>query len=482
MSDLNLYSVNWQDGMLLTQEHLKDQERYFENLSRWYATFGSDVYGLLGKSFSGQPALAMKHAVNGNRLRVEISRLRAITPGGHCLEIGEPGTGVIAGETEITGGTIPVFVSIDAAAKRPVGQPDPDEDVPRTPYLVAGYTVHLGQAPSIPEGEYLQVAEMVTAGSEVSLSETYIPPSLSTASHEGLAARALDLRNRVENLLSLSSRAYGAIAGAGALSEESSSLQLAFKETMYTLAYHLAASLDELTVGRSGMPPARLVVVFKKIFRVFATLLNLQPGLKYYLNEKLFIKQLSSEVSRFLAAIDAFLLTEYNHRDIGGQIKMIDDTMATLRSTLGFLAQLKSDQLGPQVVATDSLTYLGKAYRAAAGEVGHVETVGELCYLSLDMPSPTALADTVILMSKDLLSVAEWNNIQVRLGINEARGLGETDPVDVDTQAFGDKVALHPQDMLQSPAVRQVTLIFRGIRDTERLSSLGKSDLIMYFV
>jgi hypothetical protein len=191
---------------------------------------------------------------------------------------------------------------------------------------------------------------------------------------------------------------------------------------------------------------------------------------------------MNTEVGRFMSGVDAFLLSEYDHRNIGGQIKVIDDTLTALRGIFGFLAQLKGEQLGPQAVTSDALTYRGKTYRIARLGAFNVEKVGELSYIMLSLPSPIAVSDTVLLMSKDLFSTAEWNNMQVRLGLNEARGLGETDPVDVDTVTYGDKVALHPQDMLKSPAVNQVTLIFRGARDMEKFDSMGKTDIIMYSV
>jgi hypothetical protein len=191
---------------------------------------------------------------------------------------------------------------------------------------------------------------------------------------------------------------------------------------------------------------------------------------------------MNTEVGRFMSGVESFLLSEYDHRDIGGQIKVIDDTVGTLRAIFGFLAQLKSEQLGPQAVATDALTYRGKTYRIVTLGTCTAEQVGELSYVLIALPSPIPVADTVLLMSKDLFSTAEWNNMQVRLGFNEARGLGETDPVDVDTTTYGDKVALHPQDILKSPGVSQVTLIFRGARDMEKFASLGKTDLIMYSV
>jgi len=98
----------------------------------------------------------------------------------------------------------------------------------------------------------------------------------------------------------------------------------------------------------------------------------------------------------------------------------------------------------------------------------------------IEIAEPRAIADTVIQLAKDLHTPAEWMNMQVRLGLNQARGLGETDPVDVDTTTFANKVALRPQDMFKAPSVRQITLIFRGLREPEKFAKLGKTDLIVY--
>ncbi|HHI02070.1 MAG TPA: hypothetical protein ENL22_00945 [candidate division Zixibacteria bacterium] len=85
MSNLNLYSVNWQDGMLITQRHLMDQEKYFEELVRWHALNTGYGYGLISKSFTGKATLNLNLTVNGDRLRVEVSRCQALTPGGHYI-------------------------------------------------------------------------------------------------------------------------------------------------------------------------------------------------------------------------------------------------------------------------------------------------------------------------------------------------------------------------------------------------------------
>jgi len=481
MSDIKLHSVNWQDGMLISQQHLKDQEKYFEDLIRWYAHSPGDNFGLLTKTGEGDDGLAMNLSVSGDRLRVEVRRCRALTPGGHFVDISEIAQNCIFAEAKTPETSLPVFLSVNTHTRKEVGEPDPGETVPRLPFLAGNYDLHLDGPPSAPAGSYLQIAALTISGKVVTQDETYYPPCLSLSADLHLHQKANDLRNRLENLLSLSSRAYQAITMAGALSDESSSVQVAFKEMMYQMALVISSLLDQFVVGRNSRHPFRMVVLFKRLFRVFTTMLNLHPGLKDYLNARFFTKQMNSEIGGFLASVDAFLLSDYNHRDLGGQIKAIDDTLATLRSMFGFLAQLKKEQLGPQAIATDSLTYRGKTYQAAEFASHRVEQIGELCYLVMDFATPIAVSDTVALISKDIFSIPEWNNMQVRLGLNEARGLGETDPVDVDATTYGDKVALHPEDMLKSSAVKQVTLIFRGARDASKLQVMDRSDLQVYY-
>lgn len=480
MSDFKLYSINWQDGMLISQSHLLDQQSYFEELHRWYAANTGINFGLMRRSESAESALALAFSVHGSRIRVEVTRCQAVMSGGAFVEINPAADNTLVGEAELSGELVPVYLSVSATDKQQVGAPDPQEDVPRIPNLVNKCELHIGKAPSMPKDQFIPIASLVNDGGEVRMADHFYPPCLSIGADERLKAKAVDIRNRLENIMSLSSRAYNAIASAGALADQSSSLQTAFKETMYHLAVHLASTIDDFRIDQSAGHPITLSIACRKLFRVFVTLLNLRPGLRDYLNEKFFVKQQRSEVGRFVAATESFLLSEYNHRDIGSQMKQIDEILASIRGIVGFLAQLKGDQLGEQAVATDTLTYGGKTYRNVAYGSARSETIGELSYLLIDFPGSQSVSDTVILLSKELFSTAEWNNMQVRLGLNDARGLGETDPIDLDTTTYGDKVALRPQDMLPSPAVSQITLVFRGVREPAKFADLSASDLVVY--
>lgn len=482
MTDLNLYSVNWQDGMLITQRHLQDQENYFEELARWYALNIGDRHGLIRKSFSGHPALSLNLSMSGNRLRVEVVRCQALTPDGGVIEINENNQTAVHAEGEVSGNKVPVYIGIDATARKQVGDPEPHEDLPRLPYLTGNYLLTLGAPPELPEGRCLQIAELSLDGGNVAPAEYYYPPCITLYADEQLTSKSLDYRNRLENLLSLSSRAYMAVCAGGALSGERTELQQAFKDTIYQFAYHLSSTLDSYVVGKNSGHPIHLVMFFKRLFRSFTTLLNLQPGLKDLLNERFFIKEMSSEMGRFMSQVDAFLLADYNHNDLGNHIRAIDDILSQVRGVFGFLAQVKKEQLGDQAVASDTLTYHGQTYRVVDYGGCRTEVMGELCYLLIDVPDARAMSDTVVLLNKDLFDAAQWTSMQVRLGQNEARGLGETDPVEIDVVTYGNKVALHPQDMLKSPSVNQITLIFRGAADSQRFTNLSKMDLIVYAI
>jgi len=481
MSDLNLYSVNWQDGMLVTQQHLKDQEAFLEEVARWYQLTGGDAYGLAAKSRETGAGLHLEATVSGGTVQVELIRCQAVTPDGSIIEVSEESRTAVRAQAELTGNTVPVYIAVGTPAKRPVGEPDPNEDPPRIPSLVGNYVLQLGEPPAVPRGQYVQIARLAVDGVEITQDPTYFPPSLSMHSDERLAQKIKDYRNRLENLLSLASRAYTAM-GEGSLEGAKSSLQVAFRQTIYQFAFHMSASLDQFITGRNAPAPIHMVVFFKRLYRVLTTLLNLEPGLKDYLNERFFVKEVGTDVGQFMAKVDSFLLADYDHENIGGHVTEIDQILDTVRGMMGFLAQVKKEQLGTQAVATDSLTYHGQTYRIVEFASSTLQQVGELSYLIIEAANPAPIADTVILINKDLYSTGDWTNMQVRLGINEARGLGETDPVDVDVVTYGSKVALHPQDMLKSPSVHQLTLIFRGAPDPEKLANLSKMDLNVFSI
>ena len=93
--EINLGSVNWAQGMLLTPEHFLKQERYFDSALLWAIHFAMDGYGLVGSGGRVEPVErgAAKHDPvididdDGETIKVSVSQCRGISPSGDIIEI-----------------------------------------------------------------------------------------------------------------------------------------------------------------------------------------------------------------------------------------------------------------------------------------------------------------------------------------------------------------------------------------------------------
>ena len=93
--DLNLNSVNWEHGMLLTPDHFLRQERYFDSALLWALRFTTNAYGLVG---GGPRLLELERGAarfdpivtlseDEESLHIAVSQCRGLTPAGCIVEI-----------------------------------------------------------------------------------------------------------------------------------------------------------------------------------------------------------------------------------------------------------------------------------------------------------------------------------------------------------------------------------------------------------
>src|SRR5262245_32909708 len=93
--EINLGSVNWTQGMLLTPEHFLRQEKYFDSALLWAIHYALDGYGLVGSGGRAEPAErgTAKHdpVINidddGEEVKVSVGQCRGLSPAGDIIEI-----------------------------------------------------------------------------------------------------------------------------------------------------------------------------------------------------------------------------------------------------------------------------------------------------------------------------------------------------------------------------------------------------------
>lgn len=94
-NEIDLRSVNWERGMLLTPEHFLRQERYIESLFSWVMRYAVESYGLVGAGPRIEPtergAVSHDPVVNvhddGATLKISVTQCRGISPSGDIVDI-----------------------------------------------------------------------------------------------------------------------------------------------------------------------------------------------------------------------------------------------------------------------------------------------------------------------------------------------------------------------------------------------------------
>lgn len=93
--DLKLSSVNWEHGMLLTPDHFRRQEQYFDSLVLWALRYTTSAYGLVGggprlpESERGAARLDPIVSVTEDEesLQIAVTQCRGLSPAGCIIEI-----------------------------------------------------------------------------------------------------------------------------------------------------------------------------------------------------------------------------------------------------------------------------------------------------------------------------------------------------------------------------------------------------------
>ncbi len=210
-NDLQLRSVNWEHGMLLTPEHFLRQEHYLESLSAWGMRYLLHGAGLVGGgvrlpesdlgTIRNDPEVSLNET--SEYLDISVNRARGITPAGAIVDVEAAGTvsarypkDELAGVAEAA-----IHVVLDPHSKeKRSGSVDSFNPQMRTErvwsYRVALQVTAAERAQSIVVGRVRRPA----TGMAFEADPRFIPACVSLAAHSELMAgtrRILDATNRL---------------------------------------------------------------------------------------------------------------------------------------------------------------------------------------------------------------------------------------------------------------------------------------------
>ncbi|MEN7551939.1 hypothetical protein AAG747_28755 [Rapidithrix thailandica] len=159
-------------------------------------------YGLLPSNTIEESVKISLVIDNHKLLRVKLEECHAITPNGARIEISSKNSHALSLEEaypeaefqlKVDGNSEMVLlanVTVNPEEKNPFGEPDPEENPPRYPYLLPTYQLNL-----VPEGKFIErtysgyeltIGKIVITATETYLLKDYIPPSTTVSSHQQL--------------------------------------------------------------------------------------------------------------------------------------------------------------------------------------------------------------------------------------------------------------------------------------------------------
>jgi hypothetical protein len=197
--DINLASVNWEHGMLLSPEHFLRQERYFDSALLWAVRYMTPSYGLVG----GGPRVAenergaVRHdpvvtiAEDAESLSVSVTQCRAVTPAGCIIEI-DPEHSVSRkfSKTELEGvAECRVYVVADPHVKEVVDGPYDEFNPQMQTERRSSYAIALRlDAEDVPYSVAVAKVRRQSYGTAYEKDASYIPACVAMVSYSELAS------------------------------------------------------------------------------------------------------------------------------------------------------------------------------------------------------------------------------------------------------------------------------------------------------
>lgn len=195
--------INWIDGMKINKTHFLAVQNFAHQLSTMAGQVHlTDInFGLISNRQQGNPLKLNFFMDNHKMIKVKLEECKAITSGGerimvtplisHHLNL-EAEYNLKLDEDELRNGqekVLLVNLNINPHNPVPFGDPDPEENPPRYPFLVPEYQVSI-----VPEmrnktgyGRYqMTIGKIICNSVEAYMDETYIPASTTVESHPKL--------------------------------------------------------------------------------------------------------------------------------------------------------------------------------------------------------------------------------------------------------------------------------------------------------
>lgn len=205
MDDLNVWGVNWIDGMLITSRHFHQEADFTLNLSRAANLALASGYGLAKPASLQTEPLELQLRKSGPVTTITVQKCACMLPNGSIVNINPAFLKYRSLELAVDLSKekrerIPIFLYASPTERSAFGEPQSGELLSRLPYAMPKVILSVGPSEAHSATAGMQIAEVIKSGDEAKLNESFVPSFVTTTCGKAVKSRIDNLRKLFDGI------------------------------------------------------------------------------------------------------------------------------------------------------------------------------------------------------------------------------------------------------------------------------------------
>ena len=485
MRRLDLGSVNWWDGMLVSSSHLVAQESYHDQKMQWVLRYGLPLYGVCPTVSGDAPALEIQSRLENDRdLTVQLIHCRAITPDGQVIHVADDQESAAApsvvGHLALTTGAdqvIPVYVRA-SGQKDPAGAPDSSgHPAVRHPlYEIVRTDEEAGNT-----GNCLKIAELEIQNYQVQENARYLPPAFAMGAVEPLRRAGEETARLAQMTLDELMEALRAAPPAADMHP----WHLSARGFLDSVVLGWSLGIEPLVAGELMSPPD-FVGGLRSLLRVFASTLGSYSPVRDTLDTEFLQKGgLPGEAGGldYYGAVARYVTSPYVHEAMGRQLRDGHQLLESTRECLRFiLGKLSAGFEGTLEAPRPKVTYRQQDHYLL--DVGQIESsfTEESQVLYFRQLGTSNIRSVLFVLRNNAAEGVDERDVRLKGGVNDDRPLYCPELQPDFKERPGRIYLLMEVERGKRDSVDYITLRTSGVVNLEELLRKKDTDIRVYYL
>lgn len=340
-------SVNWVDGMQISEMHYTAQERFIADSLRDVASFGINRfnYGLLpADGIDAENSIFDIYGTATNDVQLNIKKCHAITAAGYRIDIENLPvninslSGMVQGEMQQS---YYVIITVNPFERIPTGDFDPEEIPPRHLFVKPHYHVQLVPVTAVNSdhtaGNYLVAGKVLFSNNIVSADASFIPPCTTIDSHPSLLKHYHDFIK----YMALLQQYATAILRKSTHKSQHTVITRCITDICRVMLGQISNNYFQLRNTASQLPPVQLISTFANLAHSLYVCIDTMQDAEKEVTLNYCFEWSNIAPHVLLKSLSATVEINYNHYRIGDYMKTIRDMLLNVHSIWEKLSHLE---------------------------------------------------------------------------------------------------------------------------------------------